>query len=147
MKALENFDEFIDTPIQEVKDSGKDYPVGVGALGIKVYFMHYKSFAEAVEKWNERKQRINKNNMGVMLSNYAGGYELLKRFDALPYAHKVVFVPEPVEGIKTAVYLKNYDACRKNLYRTISITGKRCIDQFDYVDFINCLEEEKHEKS
>ena len=76
-----------------------------------------------------------------------GGYELLKRFDALPYAHKVVFVPEPVEGIKCAVYLKNYDACRKNLYRTISITGKSCIDQFDYVDFINCLEEEKHEKS
>ena len=73
VKALENFDEFIDTPIQEVKDSGKDYPVGVGALGIKVYFMHYKSFAEAIEKWNERKQRINKNNMGVMLSNYAGG--------------------------------------------------------------------------
>lgn len=47
MKALENFDEFIDTPIREVKDSGKDYPVGVCAFGIKVYFMHYKSFAEA----------------------------------------------------------------------------------------------------
>lgn len=76
-----------------------------------------------------------------------GGYELLKRFDALPYAHKVVFVPEPVEGIKSAVCLKNYDASRKNLYRTISITGRRCIDQFDYVNFINCLEEEKHEKS
>ena len=76
-----------------------------------------------------------------------GGYKLLKRFDALPYAHKVVFVPEPVEGIMSAVYLKNYDASRKNLYRTISITGKRCIDQFDYVNFINCLEEEKHDKS
>ena len=56
-------------------------------------------------------------------------------------------MPEPVEGIKSAAYLKNYDASRKNLYRTISITGKRCIDQFDYVNFINCLEEEKHEKS
>ena len=73
MKALENFDEFIDTPIREVKDSGKDYPVGICAFGIKVYFMHYKSFAKAVEKWNERKQRIDKNNMGIMLSNYAGG--------------------------------------------------------------------------
>ena len=65
----------------------------------------------------------------------------------MPDADKVVFVPEPVEGIMSAVYLKNYDASRKNLYRTISITGKRCIDQFDYVNFINCLEEEKHEKS
>lgn len=42
-----------------------------------------------------------------------GGDELLKRFDALPYAHKVVFVPEPVEGIKSAVCLKNYDASKK----------------------------------
>lgn len=71
--ALENFDEFIDTPIRELKDSGKNYPVGVGAFGIKVYFMHYKSFDEAIAKWNERKNRIDKNNMGVMLTNYAGG--------------------------------------------------------------------------
>lgn len=139
--ALENFDEFIDTPIRELKDSGKNYPVGVGAFGIKVYFMHYKSFDEAIAKWNERKNRIDKNNMGVMLTNYAGGYDLLKRFDALSYEHKVVFVPKSVEDIKSAFYLKNYDAGNKNLYRTVSLTGKRCIDQFDYVGFINGLQE------
>lgn len=140
--ALENFDEFIDTPIRELKDSGKNYPVGVGAFGIKVYFMHYKSFDEAIAKWNDRKNRIDKNNMGVMLTNYAGGgHDLLKRFDALPYEHKVVFVPKPVEDIKSAFYLKNYDAGNKNLYRTVSLTGKRCIDQFDYVGFINGLQE------
>lgn len=140
VSALENFDEFIDTPIRELKDSGNEYPVGVGALGIKVHFMHYKSFDEAVTKWNERKKRIDKNNMGVILANYAGeGHDLLKRFDALPYEHKVVFVPEPMEDIKSAFYLKKYNPRNKNLYRTISITGKRCIDQFDYVGFINSL--------
>lgn len=71
--VLENFDEFINTPICEIKDSGKNYPVGVGAFGIKVYFMHYKSFDEAIAKWNERKKRIDKSNMGVVLTNYAGG--------------------------------------------------------------------------
>lgn len=45
----------------------------------------------------------------------------------------------PVKGIESAFYLENYDVDRKNLYRTISLTGKRCIDQFDYVDFINHL--------
>lgn len=68
-----------------------------------------------------------------------GGADLLKRFDALPYKHKVVFTPMPVKGIESAFYLDNYDVDRKNLYRTISLTGKRCIDQFDYVDFINHL--------
>ena len=38
-------------------------------------------------------------------------------------------------------YLKKYTPGRKNLYRTISLSGKRCIDQFDYVEFINSLEE------
>lgn len=71
--VLENFDEFINTPICEIKDSGKNYPVGVGAFGIKVYFMRYKSFDEAIAKWNERKKRIDKSNMGVVLTNYAGG--------------------------------------------------------------------------
>lgn len=66
---------------------------------------------------------------------------MLKRFDELPYEHKVVFVPEPVENIKNAFYLKNYDAGNKNLYRTVSLTEKRCIDQFDYVGFINSLQE------
>lgn len=139
--ALENFDEFINTPICELEDSGKSYPVGVGAFGIKVYFMHYKSFDEAIAKWNERKKRIDKSNMGVMLTNYAGsgGHDLLKRFDALSYEHKVVFVPEPVDDIRSSFYLRKYDTGKKNLYRTISTTGKRCIDQFDYVGFINSL--------
>lgn len=70
--ALEKLDEFIDTPIRELKDSGKKYPVGVGAFGIKVHFMHYKTFDEAIEKWNERKKRIDKSNMGVMFTNYGG---------------------------------------------------------------------------
>ena len=100
-----------------------------------------KTFDEAIAKWNDRKNRIDKNNMGVMLTNYAGGHDLLKRFDALPYEHKVVFVPKPVEDIKSAFYLKNYDAGNKDLYRTVSLTGKRCIDQFDYVGFINGLQE------
>lgn len=64
----------------------------------------------------------------------------MRRFDALPYLHKVVFVPEAVKDVKSAFYLNNYDVGNKNLYRTISITGKRCIDQFDYVEFINSLQ-------
>lgn len=69
MTVLENFDEFTDTPIRKLKDSGKAYPVGVGAFDIKIYFRHYKNFDEVAVKWNEREKRINKNNMWVMLTN------------------------------------------------------------------------------
>lgn len=142
--ALENFDEFINTPLTELKNSGMNYPVGVGAFNIKVYFMHYKSYEEAIAKWNERKQRINKDNLGIILSNYLGGDEqLLKRFDKLPFKNKIVFTNEKCHKriTDTAVYLEHYDPSKGNIYRTISISGKRCIDQFDYVEFINKLKE------
>mgnify|MGYP004620560279 FL=1 len=91
----------------------------------------------------KNQERLQNTTPTLIYSNCAGGDELLKRFDALPYAHKVVFVSEPMESIKSAAYLKNYGVSRKNLYRTISVTGKRCIDQFDYVEFINTLKEKK----
>lgn len=78
--------------------------------------------------------------MGILFTNFAGEKNLLRRFDALPYLHKVVFVSEAVKDVKSAFLLNNYDVENKNLYRTISITGKRCIDQFDYVEFINSLQ-------
>lgn len=71
--ALEHFEEFMDTPVKECKNSGKDYPVGIGAFGIKIHFMHYKTFGEALAKWEERKKRISEDNMGVMLCNFSGG--------------------------------------------------------------------------
>lgn len=140
--ALEHLDEFLKTPIEEFHGGNQPYPVGIGAYGIKVYFMHYETFEEAVNKWNVRRKRVDRDNMGIMLTNYKrNDIELLKRFDALPYQHKVVFVPYPVPEIESAFYLKGYDAEKKNLYRTVTITGKRCIDQFDYVRFINQLED------
>lgn len=68
--AMENFDNFISTEIIEDINSGKAYPVGSGFGGCKIHFMHYKSFQDALLKWNERKSRINKDNMTIWLTNY-----------------------------------------------------------------------------
>lgn len=42
--AVENFEEFINTPIREYKNNDYDYPVGIGAYETKIHFMHYPSF-------------------------------------------------------------------------------------------------------
>lgn len=70
--ALSNFDNFMEQNIIELKDSGKNYPVGIGYKGTLIHFMHYKNFDQAISKWNERKERMNKNNCCVMLSNWGG---------------------------------------------------------------------------
>ena len=47
--ALSNFDAFMDQDIIEVKDSGRDYPVGLGYGNTLIHFMHYPDFSTAIK--------------------------------------------------------------------------------------------------
>jgi len=58
---------------------------------VLIHFLHYKTFEEAQEKWNKRKQRINWDNLFVMM--YTSEMEEAERFDRLPYEKKICFVP------------------------------------------------------
>lgn len=73
LRALEDFEQFIASPIVEVKDCGKSYPVGRSVhKGELIHFMHYDTFENALKKWNERIERLDMNNMVVMHSNWHG---------------------------------------------------------------------------
>lgn len=48
----ENFNDFLNFPLQK-GESESDYPIGVGYLGIKVHFMHYATFEEAITSWEK----------------------------------------------------------------------------------------------
>lgn len=81
----------------QIKDSAP-YPVAL--LGdVEIYFMHYHSQAEAREKWERRKARINPDRMIFKLSQReCCGREDIERFMALPEAHKVCFAYDEVPG-------------------------------------------------
>lgn len=69
-------------------------PGGYPLLSLENIFlnmMHYKDAREAVDKWNERKRRINLQNLFVTM--YTEDEKILREFDALPYGKKVCFVP------------------------------------------------------
>jgi len=53
--------------------------------------MHYKNSREALDKWNDRKRRINWQNLFVTMCTE--DEKFLRTFDALPYEKKVCFVP------------------------------------------------------
>ena len=146
VKMLENFEEFLKCDIAEDTQSGITYPIGKSVNDIKIYFQHYSTYKEAYSKWNERKQRMNCQNMCIFFSNWNGDYELLKRFDKLPFKYKVVFTDKPYDEIRSAYHLKGYDKTKGNVYATQYISGKRYIDQFDYVSFFNSMVEEKYGK-
>lgn len=150
LTAMENFDEFIDGEITEDRTTDKSYPIGIGIHGERIHFMHYSDFDTAIRKWNERKSRIDKNNMAIMLTNFGVGCNkigggktfIIQRFNNLPFKHKLIFSGTNIDA-PNVIWLTGYDKVKstKNIFGTQSILGKRYIDQFDYVDFINHLKD------
>lgn len=140
IKFIENLQEYLDADFVEIP-SELPYPVG-RLKDITVYFVHYKTFDEAVKKWNERKARIDFNNIRVMMTARDGAkYATLWRFDKLPYK-KVMFDDEAHPEIKCAVHShRKGGKPLGNVYISdiVTITGKRAfeLNGFDLVEFLN----------
>lgn len=144
IKFCENIDKYL--AIDEMipcTDSGivgdRTYPVAY--LGdLVLYLVHYKSVEEAQQKWNARKQRINKEKI-VIIDNDREGMtsDLMDRFERLPYK-KVMFthLPEPYRGFEFH-YIPGYEMedCVGIITDGYGWTGLRPIDQFDWVKFLN----------
>lgn len=72
--------------------------------------------------------------------------EDLKKFDMINNKHKVVFVHKNMDNIKSSYYIKGTEnkGEDKDIHKIIGLTaykgkwtGKRYIDDFDYVNFLN----------
>lgn len=92
VKFLENLCEYIHCPLHDVVvDEKCGYPIGY-LQDVKIYFQHYKTVEEAIERWSKRSQRVDVDNMCVICTDRDGMTpDLLKRFLALPYK-KIVYV-------------------------------------------------------
>ena len=139
LKFVSNLDKYLSAELIEVV-SNYSYPVGQ-LDDIFIYFMHYGSFDEAKLKWNERKKRIDKDNMFLIMSdrNHCT-YEDLLAFDNLPYENKIVFTHKLYPEIKSAVYIKGFED--KSEVGVLSdwkptFLKRRYLDVFDYVAFLN----------
>ena len=140
VKMLQDFDKYFDpnAPITQV-EAEEPFPVG-DLYGCKIYFMHYTDFDGAVQKWRERCARINKNAMYFMMTDRDGcTIEDMKAFDALPYKNKVIFTCKERPDIPSAFYVRGFEGQPSvgQLQESMNFTGKRYIDQFDYVSFLN----------
>lgn len=140
VKLLENLEWYMDQNIEKYEDERFDYPTGM--LGdIEIRFNHYKTFEEAVEKWEARKKRINWNNLFIIgIDGDNCTYESMCRFDALPYKNKVIFTHKPYPEIKSAFYIKGFEkesGVGVLLYFKKQFLIRRYLDDFDYISFLN----------
>lgn len=117
----------------------KVYPVAM--LGdIQLHFVHYHSPQEAQEKWQTRSQRINFDNVFVIMTDRDGcTYADLQAFDQLPFANKVVFTHRPYPELKSAYYIRGFENQGQvgDLYEWSGWFGLKYYDQFDYVAWFN----------
>lgn len=141
VKYLKNFDYYNSLPLSFVVDDTKTYPIGK-LDDITIDFVHYKSEQEATSKWEERKARINKNNMFVIFTEQDDcTEEHLRDFDNLPFENKVVFTYKKHDDIKSAVFVKKYannpDGVQMFLDFENHFSVKRNYDVFDFVSWFN----------
>lgn len=133
------------TPIQ-VYEEDKKYPIGEfekdGKM-IRVYFMHYKTFDEAVSKWKERGRRINYDNLFV-IAEYPEEIretdEAYKNFKNIKYPNKRM-ITRPAgftdsELVDIGLYNKDFFFGKILRYKG-KFSKKRYLDDFDYVSFLN----------
>ena len=142
IRFCENFDYYIAQPLVPCEapqhKPGFDYPVcNLGDL--ELHFMHYGSFAQAKEKWDSRKTRLNRENLFVMWTFFGGTDEAwLARFDRLPFPNKVAFTEKEFPQYKSAVYIPGFEEQGLGVLTLFDgVRGKRVIDAFDYVKWLN----------
>lgn len=139
LKLLENLEYYMGLEIKEVENNFCPYPVG--RLGdIYVFFMHYHSFDQAVEKWEKRKKRINYDDLYIMMAERNGCTpEMVRRFNELPYDHKVIFTYNEYPEYKSAICVKEVcDSDEVGIMTDYCGLVQRKYDRyFNYVSWLN----------
>ena len=126
--------EFIDISESKYKDcegfkkSTINYPIG-RLQDVEIFFLHYKSKEEALEKWNRRKKRVNYDNLIVKFNdaNLCTEEDLVS-FDNLPLKKKFCFSVKKYPELKSVVTIK---APKK--YKTI-MTSYEPFGRNSYID-------------
>ena len=142
--------DYIDGQLIEFKDKNTDYPVGLlyptsGIKPVRIDFMHYDSFEEAFHKWNERKERINWENIFV-LSTMCYPKEtavitpqLIEEWNKIPY--KKVMLVDKEYGFDDEYVIEKPSRCHE--YAWLLFTPgwkhkwKKTFNKFNFIKFFN----------
>lgn len=134
--------------LKEDKNAYKSFPVGIlqireGDHPIRIYFNHYDSFEQAYDKWNERKKRINYNNLYVVGCDHYGtpySQKNFREFNSLPYNHKII-ITGGVHPKSSTIFSVN--GCEVNGHlgdwwnRINNVRHSRIFEEWNYVKFLN----------
>ncbi len=119
IKFLENLDlylnlelVFIETSKYEIaneKRKTNKYPLAI-LKDVEIHFLHYKTYNEALKKWNKRKVRINRDNFLIVGSERDLCDEsIIRRFQKLAYKNKIFFTANIYDNDTSLIHIKDYE--------------------------------------
>ena len=141
LKLVSDLPFWLSCELKEAQDKDTPYPVGLLNGELRIDFIHYKSFQEAKDKWERRKTRVHYENLFFMMTDRDGcTEEQIRKFDALPFANKVIFTSRQYPELKSAVWCSEFAGQDEvpvlTLYR--NLRGERLYDRyFDFVQWLN----------
>lgn len=141
IEFLKNLKGYLESDLVEDTESDKEFPVGILGNRIRIYFMHYTSFEQAKSKWNERRERVNYDNLFVVMTDRDGCTENeIAEFDRLPYENKIIFTSKQYPEYSSCVFCKEFekDDTVGSMTQFRGISGARIYDRyFDFVAWFN----------
>ncbi|EOU2062754.1 DUF1919 domain-containing protein [Clostridium perfringens] len=138
VKFCENLNYYLSIEVDYYGESDSGYPIGI-LDDIKLHFVHYKSFEQAKLKWEERKKRINYENIFIIATDRDGlTKSLLQRFNELKYK-KVLFSSKIYNEYDFVVTVSKFNGKESvgEMTRYCNFKGEKYYQK--YFDFINWL--------
>ena len=139
---LENFSAALRAPLEFAAESRYNgrlpFPVGLILGAYEIHFMHYRSQAEALQKWNRRRDRMvqEMDDCFIMLMDLGDAKgDKLQRFNRLPFRNKVLFTPFPLAEAPSAVVVPPPSGVLEPDYGTTLY--RRCHRYFDLARWLN----------
>ena len=129
IKFVANIQDYL---INELKFIHSEEPFPVAYLGdVRINFVHYKTDDEAMQKWEERKKRINWDNVWIITNDLDGVTEKdLEKLQNIKYAKGIVVFSQKCyhsyNFIKQIPIDKN--GSMKNIMKVNSLLGIREIE-------------------
>ena len=149
IKFIYDLDRYLSLPVVEIGIEDSKYENYLkmlqydGVLGkiddLEICFLHYKSFAEAKEKWDRRKQRINKDKIIYKFNDQnLCDYKILKKFDEFEGKNKICFTSKKYKELNT-IQLRKYKKYNFVLNDSKKSDYKRDFNIYKYIN--NCFKQ------
>lgn len=97
------------TDIVDITRPEDDCPQGLLNGDVRISFVHYPSFVIAKQKWIERVQRIDYDNMLVIYCQASVRDDILIEFDNLPIKNKIALVNKECPKLASSFVIKGFE--------------------------------------